>query len=221
MRISFPFKRIFGLIGAMRVGKDSVADFLQESRGFTRIAFADQIKQEFGISNADFEAAKIAGNIEELRERLWVFSAEKRKEDPEYFIRKVIQSAQDSQESVIITDIRTSEELSAFWKIPDQAGKCLRRVYWVKNPGTYDQSFDEDGNLIGSKLRKKTLMYQLSPTFPEYDLRIIENDRQGLYHFCQHLDWVFFNEDIQDFVNNPNAGPIKEYTCQFDIRQKG
>jgi len=73
--IAFPFKRIYGLVGAMRTGKDSVANFLIETRGFKQIAFADQIKEEFGISKEDFEAAKIAGNIEELRSTDFAFSS--------------------------------------------------------------------------------------------------------------------------------------------------
>ena len=45
--IGVPFKRAFGLVGAVRSGKDSVANFLVETRGFVPLAFADQIKEEF------------------------------------------------------------------------------------------------------------------------------------------------------------------------------
>src|SRR5690242_14178452 len=113
--VVFPKKRIFGLIGAPRSGKDTVANYLQETRNFGAMAFADKIKEEFGISKEDFEAAKIAGNIEDLRKKLWDFSAVKKKIDPLYFIKKVMDEANSYQKSTVITDIRTLDELEAFF----------------------------------------------------------------------------------------------------------
>ena len=40
-----------GIIGAPGAGKDAIADYLIEAKGYDRIAFADQIKEEYyGIS---------------------------------------------------------------------------------------------------------------------------------------------------------------------------
>jgi len=213
--IGFPFKRIFGLVGAMRTGKDSVANFLIETRGFKQMAFADQIKEEFGISKADFEAAKIAGNIEELREKLWAFSAEKKKNDPEYFIKKVIDKAIDWEDPVIITDIRTPEELSAFLHMKSSN----KRIYWVRRGSV--QEFDENRCLAGSKLPEDMVANCMSPS-SEYDLRCIQNDKMGLYEFYQYLDRFFFMEDITDIWNDPVLkGNICLYVDQFEVRQKG
>lgn len=215
--IAFPFKRIFGLVGAMRVGKDSVANFLTETRGFQQIAFADQIKEEFGISAADFEAAKIAGNIEELREKLWKFSAQKKKEDPEYFIKKVIEKSLNSEGSVVITDIRTPEEMSAFLNIKSNN---VNRIYWVR--GSFEHEFDKNGCLAGSKLPEKMFANYMGPT-SEYDLRCILNKKEGLYGFYRQLDHFFFMEDMRDIweVECLNKEHIALYADQFEVRQKG
>jgi len=214
--IGFPFRRIFGLVGAMRTGKDSVANFLTETRGFKQMAFADQIKEEFGISKADFEAAKIAGNIEELRDRLWAFSADKKKDDPEYFIKKVIDKAIGWEDPVIITDIRTSEEFSAFLHIEAQQPK---RVYWVR--GNFEPEFDENRCLAGSKLPEDMVANCMGPG-SKYDLRCIHNEKRGLYGFYQQLDRFFFLEDIQDIREHKVlSGNIDLYVNQFEVRQKG
>jgi hypothetical protein len=214
MTVVFPFRRVFGLVGAIRTGKDSVANFLSETRGFVQIAFADQIKEEFGISKEDFEAAKIAGNIEELRDKLWTFSADKKKEDPNYFIKKVTEKTEQLEQSVIITDIRTEEELIAFYNIDSR----INRVYWVR--GDHTQEIDEKGFLAGSKLKEHAVANCLSPT-SEYDLRCIYNDKKGLYAFYQELDKFFFAEDIEDIWNDPILkGNVRMYLDQFEIKLK-
>lgn len=211
--------RVFGLVGAMRTGKDSVANFLIETRGFTRMAFADQIKKEFGISNADFEAAKIAGNIEELRKRLWAFSAEKKKNDPLYFIKKVIDKARNHDGNVIITDIRTEEELAAFFDMELGPHLHLKRVYWVR--GVFGQEVDKEDRLNGSKLLRSKVINCQATYNTGYDLRCIYNDQSGLYKFYQHLDKFFFTEDIEDIWNDPVLnGNMRRYLDQFEIKVK-
>lgn len=185
--IVFPFKRIFGLIGVPRCGKNEVANFLTETRGFIQLAFADQIKEEFGISKEDFEAAKIAGNIQELRDELWTFSAEKKKDDPMYFINKVINKAESSTKSVIITDIRTEPEFYAIMN--SFTDKYIRRVYWVKRKGNIEV---ENGRLRDSKLDVHYI-----DKF-RHGVKHIANDTNGLYSFFRHLDDFFLKEDICD-----------------------
>jgi len=198
------------LVGAIRTGKDSVANFLIETRGFEQIAFADQIKEEFGISNADFEAAKIAGNIEQLREELWAFSAKKKEENPTYFIDKVIDRAMSSDKSVIITDIRTQDELDSFLKI--ESG-ITPRVYWVK--GRLEQE-NINGCLAGSKLSEKMIVDYME----KYDIRCIFNNAKGLFGFYQWLDTFFFVQDIRDLWEKKYPY-VMSYVSHFEVRQKG
>lgn len=215
MTVAFPFRRVFGLVGAMRTGKDSVANFLSETRGFKQMAFADQIKEEFGVSKEDFEAAKIAGNIEELRSRLWAFSADKKKDDPNYFIKKVVEKAEKSEQSIVITDIRTEEELSAFYNIDSR----IKRVYWIR--GDCDGEIDENGLLAGSKLKEEVVANCLSPSLTVYDTRCIHNEKTGLYAFYRQLDRYFFHEDIEDIRSDLMlSNNVKAYTDQFEIKLK-
>lgn len=220
MTVSFPFKRIYGMIGAIRTGKNSIADFLSETRGFMQIAFADQVKEEFGISNADFESAKIAGNIEKLREQLWAFSAEKKKEDSQYFISKVIEKASNSDQSVIITDIRTKEELTAFLHMELNYFK-FKRIYWVRS--NEEGEFDKNRCLAGSKLSEKTIINYMYSELPEYDIRCIFNKKKtGLYEFYQQLDGFFFLEDIKDIIKIERfyRTGLSSYINQFEIKQR-
>lgn len=212
--IAFPFKRIFGLIGAPRVGKDSVAQFLQESRGFRPMAFADKIKEEFGVSNEDFEAAKIAGNIEELRQKLWDFSAEKKRAKPGYFIDKVTETIIDSKDSVVVTDIRTQDELEAITEVGG-------RIYWVV--GKDLQSTGESGLLLGSKLFLSFLVDEAKAN----RVRILKNDVKGLFRFFQHLENHFFQEDIMDLSDSPSDKQsdnkhrtMLSYLDQFEARSR-
>jgi hypothetical protein len=205
---------MYGLIGRLRVGKDAVANFLTENRNFTQMAFADQIKDEFGISKEDFEAAKIAGNIEELRNKLWNFSAEKKKNNSRYFIDKVINRAEVSKNSIIITDIRTPEEFQAFSDI----NAILKRIYWVKCECLED--FDRNGYLVGSKLPKNMIIEFMK--HKKSQLRYIYNNKNGLYNFYKYLDKFFFAEDLIDLYNHPEyENNIHLYIDNFEVRQKG
>lgn len=185
--IEFPFKRVFGLIGSPRCGKDRVADFLTETRDFIQLAFADQIKEEFGISKEDFEAAKIAGNIQELRNKLWAFSAEKKKDDQMYFINKVVEKAKNSKQSVVITDIRTPQEFYIMWGCFPE---IIRRVYWVRRKDNVEV---ENG-----KLKESELEIDYINKFKNHGIKYITNDTNGLYGFFRHLDEFFLQEDICD-----------------------
>lgn len=211
--IAFPKKRIFGLIGAPRSGKDSVAKYLEETRGFASLAFADQIKEEFGISKEDFEAAKIAGNIEELRQKLWDFSAKLKQQDPLHFIRSVMQKAVNSNESVVITDIRTEDELNAFYDL--EKTKEIRRIYYVI---TGEKHFD--GNMLaGSKLSKDTLLKHMAASSTR-EMYYLPNMTNGLFYFHQELDQFFFREDVKDLLHNRiEQDTVEQYLFQYDIRQ--
>lgn len=215
--VVFPKKRIIGLIGVPRSGKDTVANYLQETRNFATMAFADKIKEEFGISNADFEAAKIAGNIEDLRQKLWDFSAKKKASDPLYFIRKVMRNAIDSYDSVVITDIRTPDEMESFLRY--DTDMYVRRIYFVQKTGL-EIDADDKGCLLGTKLPFSLI----TPLQEEDKIRNIYNTNEGLFKFLCELEKFFFKEDIMDL---PPAGVndfkwrslVSDYLSQFDVKR--
>jgi len=210
--IRFPHKRVFSLIGPPRVGKDEVANFLKETRGFTIMAFADQIKQEFGISKEDFEAAKISGNIDKVRQELWDFTEEIKKSDPHHFIRGVIDRVEASENSVVITDIRTEDELNAFYGCK----ASTLRVYRI-----YGRVPDaENGYIIGSKLSDDISKY--TDYIKSGKMKFIVNNKDGVFYFHQDLEKFFFHEDLDDIHSNDTEKKVaRKYLFQFDIRQKG
>ncbi len=216
--IEYPHKRIFGLLGAPRAGKDSVAKYLQESRDFVSMAFADKIKEEYGLNKGDFEAAKISGQIEELRKELWDFSASKKKDDPLYFIRQVLKEAYGYHKQVVITDIRTPEELDAFFLYDNK--NCIRRTYIISRDYLNEDFSRKDGLLFGSKI-DKNIMYK----YKKLDWMIdIKNKYDSLYHFMRYLDNFFFNEDIIDLANQQTDTwwrlTISKYVSQFNVNER-
>jgi hypothetical protein len=193
-----------------------VAKFLEETRGFVSLAFADQIKDEFGISKEDFEAAKITGNIEDLRQKLWDFSAKLKEQDPLHFIRSVMRKASQVQESVVITDIRTEDELNSFYELEKTNG-MIRRIYYVTT--TVTNIFD--GHVLaGSKLPME-LLRKYTEIDSEKEMNILSNYRQdGLFYFHQELDQFFFREDVKDLLHNSTEKEsVENYLFQYDIRQ--
>lgn len=212
--IAFPQKRIFGIIGAPRTGKDTVAKYLQESRDFVPMAFADKIKEEFGISKEDFEAAKIAGNIDELRNKLWEFSATKKAIDPMYFIKKTMDAVVSTEKSVIITDIRTQEEIASFYTYGNT--NCSRRIYSIFHP---DFSKNIEGCLAGTQI-PSDFLDEL-----EYNgtIRVIFNTTEKLYGFLYELENFFFKEDIIDLALAGDdltlRSLVSDYVSQFNVRE--
>jgi len=220
--IPFPKKRIFGLIGPPRSGKDTVANFLQETRNFAPMAFADRIKEEFGVNKADFEAAKIAGNIEELRQKLWDFSAQKKAKDPEYFIRLVMEQAASIEESVVITDIRTEDEFNALFQY--SPANVITRVYAIFQKSS---PYEDDGKTVkGSKLTHSFL------EMSNERIHRIYNSACGLYEFYQDLDRYFFTEDIMDLPKSQDdydsshlddkqwKSMVSDYVSYFEVSQR-
>jgi len=207
----FPKKRIWSLVGVPRVGKGSLAQYLVDTRGFTALAFADQVKEEYGISKEEFESAKIAENIEELRQKLWDFSAKIKAKDPLHFISGVMEKAVSLPGSVVITDIRTQDELNAFYNYKKTNDN--RRVYFISD----GEVKYEDVLIPGTKLSYDQLFVESS----KYDLRTIINPKKGLYYFYQDLDRLFFQEDIKDLLSDPKEKVlIEKYVEQFEVKTK-
>lgn len=209
--IGFPYKRVFVLVGASRTGKDSVANYLVETRGFEKLAFADQIKEEFGISKEDFEAAKISGDIDQIRRDLWEFSASKKKDNPEYFISKITEKANDSKNSIVITDARTKEEVNAV--LLNKNIISSTRAYWVKKDNI--TNFKNE-ILCGAQLTKQDLQRYDE----ELGIQVINNSCNGLYYFYKHLDKYFFYEDLKYLFGFSKYNEIQHYINQFDIKER-
>lgn len=213
--IEFPKKRIYGLVGVPRAGKDSVADFLGETRGFVKLAFADKVKEEFGINKDEFEAAKISGDASTLRDDLWGFSESIKKKDPEYFIRSVISDAKAMDQSCVITDIRTVDEA-------DSVLAAGGHIYWIArgaqsqyevNAGAFH---DDSVNLIGSKLKMSYLYEKLDDKDCSFDLLDVYGS--GLFSMYRQLESIFFSEDIICISKDGDRDKLIRYMGQFDTR---
>lgn len=223
--IRFPKKRLFGLVGVPRAGKDAVSKFLKETRDFAVLAFADRIKEEYGISKEDFEVLKVTGDIDRIRQELWDFSQSKKEKDPLYFVRKVIQEAINKDKSAVITDIRTPEEVDAFLHFDyGYEAKDIRKIYYISSsPQPLIDDFDENGTLIDSKLPIELIASMLE----NGQVRLIENNKEdGLFYFNRHLDNLFFEEDIMDlpdcYMGNSSKwrSMVSSYLSQFDVIQR-
>lgn len=222
--IQYPKKRVIGLIGAPRAGKDTVANFLQESRNFVPMAFADKIKEECGISLKDFEAAKIGREADDARKTLWEFSARKRKNDPEYFIRLVMDSVSKSEQSVVITDIRTEDE---FYAVSNYKCDTASKIYMIDN---YTMPGFKHEVLIESKLSHRFIVDRMD----DGKITPIFNDKIGLYRFYKKLEHFFFKEDIMDLIGPEGSSDndehkqtitalrtmVSDYIAQFEVREK-
>jgi len=204
--IDYPHKRIYALLGPPRAGKSTVAKYLQESRNFVALAFADKIKEEYGLDKEDFEAAKVSGHIGELRKKLWDFSDSKKKSDPLYFIKLVISEAIDTNQSVVITDIRTPEELVAINNID-------AKVYFVcKDTKCLRDEFIEESKI--------TSRYVKSKIFPKSDeMGIILNYTDSSYKFIHQLEKVFFKEDLVNLSKIGDWKSVDGYVRQFNITE--
>lgn len=199
--IKYPNKRVFGLMGGPRTGKGLVGKYLQESRGFIQMAFADRIKEEYGISLKDFDAAKDTKDIERLRKELWKFSASKKKKDPEYFIRLVMEKAAQSERSVVITDIRTENEFNALFEyLP---ANIIKRVYMV--------GYSTTTGIKDSEISKDFYSKQLI----EQNIRNIDNKKDGLYKFHMYLNNFFFKEDVVDLSIDINYDKYRNTVCSY------
>ena len=107
-----------GLVGPMRAGKDMVADWLMKNRDFKRFAIADRIKTAYfafmGYSAEKFEQDKGALKGQEMRAGLWEYSdCIKAHYGERVFIDHMLEEAGACGQNVIVTDVRTAQEVSA------------------------------------------------------------------------------------------------------------
>lgn len=129
-----------GIIGAPEVGKDLIAEYLCEKKGYKRLAFADEIKKGFykltGYSEEEFKKARGEAFEEHIREGLWKYSRTiMAKHGSNFFIEPVISNIKASVEPVVVTDIRTKAELEAVLSTREADTAFDFRVFMiVRNP---------------------------------------------------------------------------------------
>jgi dephospho-CoA kinase len=109
-------KVLVGLIGAPGAGKDVLAEFLVKSKSFKHFAFADKVKKGYyaisGFSEEQFKTSRGTELEQTIRKGLWEFSDQmRRKYGDLYFITPVIQEMVACQQSVVVSDVRTADEL--------------------------------------------------------------------------------------------------------------
>lgn len=172
-----------GIVGAPGVGKDTLATYLVENKGYRRLAFADQIKKEYyaisGFSELEF---KERGKTEQdIRNGLWEYSAKmKELHGPTYFVKPVIEELLKSERPVILTDVRTE------WEMRYCSAKCVKLFIVIRDL----QKELAGEKLLGTQLELKKLIGQypifwnyldnLEETYRNFE-RFIENNIGRIY----------------------------------------
>ncbi|CCQ44652.1 putative deoxynucleotide monophosphate kinase [Pseudarthrobacter siccitolerans] len=160
---------IVGLIGKKRSGKDTFAGGLIDAHGFTRVAFADPVRQaaldldpyvgrpalpgqlapqrEVRLSDVidsiGWESAK--DYVPEVRRILENFGTNSiRKLDPDFWVRMAVEKIQATEGPVVVTDVRFPNEAD---KIRELGGHVVRivRPGFESAPGAHvcETSLDE------------------------------------------------------------------------------
>jgi hypothetical protein len=136
---------IIGLSGYASSGKDTVAKILIEDYGYTRIAFADPIRDAVYILNPIVkEGFRVQGLVDsygwdvaknehpELRRLLQVFGSElgREKFGNLFWVNQAMFGIGNADSNIVITDVRFPNEASAI-KMYEKA-----QVWRVTRPGT-------------------------------------------------------------------------------------
>ena len=135
-------KIILGLIARKQAGKDTVAEYLVENYNYTKIAFADTLREvAYGTNplvNADpplyyadlidtigYEAAK--SDYPEFRRFLQNLGTNGiRKVDPDFWVNQTIKKIQNSPGHVVITDVRFPNELEVVQQLNGFTARITR-----------------------------------------------------------------------------------------------
>ena len=156
---------IIGMCGYAGSGKDAAAKALRE-RGFTRVAFADELKDElaevFGLTLQELE-----DNKEEWRPLLVEWGRARRRQDPAYWIKKasltvdLIEGSALGAQHIVVTDVRYPNEAKWLWErngllvrierpgvgpandeeattIAEIDKIATRQTFWLKNDGSLE-----------------------------------------------------------------------------------
>jgi dephospho-CoA kinase len=159
---------IIGLTGYARSGKDSVAKVLTDQYGFTRIAFADPIRDllleldpilDKGnrlsslVSEYGWEIAKSQAEVRRLLQALGVGA--RSIIDQEIWVIKALRSMSDNK-NYVVTDVRFKNEMTALklsaaqiWRVERPGVGAINSHVSESEMSTFevDQTFINDGSL--------------------------------------------------------------------------
>jgi len=128
---------LIGLSGFKRSGKDTAAYALSARLGYTRVAFADALRDEvferFGIRLGDDDKDKPlpAYGLRSYRELLIEHAQERRAQNPDYWVDRVDAQVREYQKHgirIVVTDVRMQNEIE--W-LRSMGGLHV----WIHRPG--------------------------------------------------------------------------------------
>lgn len=136
---------IIGLTGYAQSGKDTVANYLVKNHGFTRIAFADKIRDmlyemnpmvngeplQISVDVDGWDKAKQRPSVRLLLQNLGV--AARKVIDEDVWIRAAL-SAADLNQNVVITDVRFVNEADRILYYSNMTGETAE-IWRIERPG--------------------------------------------------------------------------------------
>ena len=142
---------VIGLSGFKRSGKDTAAHALSARLGYTRIAFADALRDEVferhGIRLGDDDKDKPlpAYGLRSYRDLLIEHAQERRAQNPDYWVERVDAKAREYRSlgiRIVVTDVRLPNEVT--W-LHAQGGLHI----WVQRPGVASNGHATEQDLSG------------------------------------------------------------------------
>jgi dephospho-CoA kinase len=173
---------IIGLTGFARSGKDSVAKVLIENYKFTRVAFADPIRDllfelnpllENGhrlsstVEEYGWEVAKAKPEVRRLMQTLGVSA--RKIIDEDLWVIKALRTMDDDK-NYVVTDIRFENELAVLklsgaqiWRVKRSGVGAINNHVSEAQMSTFevDQTFINDGTLADLEATVKSFMVDL------------------------------------------------------------
>ena len=124
---------IIGLAGYAQSGKDTFASILVEKYGFTRLAFADKVRElaleirpslrtPYGVE--DWDELKKEESVRELLQDLGL--GVRKVIDSHTWIDLVMEQIIDTEQNVVITDVRFPNEVAAIKAAGGEVGRISR-----------------------------------------------------------------------------------------------
>jgi hypothetical protein len=176
---------IIGLSGYARSGKDTVAEFLVEKYGFTRLAFADPMREALLRLNPKVTVSGVQGVYlasvvnklgwdaikdlsPEVRELLQRMGTEVGREmfGEHFWIDYLMNKAIDAKTDVVISDVRYLNEIEAIRLWNGQVWRVNRPNVGPANSHSSEQEVDLYQNydvIINNDSTKEELFFELAP----------------------------------------------------------
>lgn len=168
--------KLIGFCGLKRAGKDTCADYLVSNYGFTKISFADPIKDVCKIL-FNFNDDQLYGNSKEIIDPIWnvtprntfqfigtdLFRNNINKLIPNIekdFWIKVLQNKLDFDKKYVIADVRFPNELNFIKKnggiiIKINNSSCVQSDHEAENVSILDSDINIDNNSTKEELYKQ------------------------------------------------------------------